>query len=245
VALAKKTVDDFRAQNKAELDKDLAPGLAALMADRALVESMLAVFPHQPVASVHVEAWSSLKYLGNVLGRETGQHSKDPLTRLTLRYEFQGGDAVRVNVVLAPHDGRLRVNKLNLVPLVGAEIAHNSLSAHWDSVNERPVFVLIALGVVGFIVWTAVNCLRTPGLRFKWLWFLVIILLNAVQVTMDWTTAKVYVLPLIVRFPPFWIHQPSAYDPAMIWFLLPIGAIAFRTWLMMGGTPIPPPRQFG
>jgi hypothetical protein len=243
VSLAKKTVDDVRAQNTKGLAKDLAPGLVRLMADKALMEKMRAIFPQHPVAAVHVEGWWQTGDLGNILGRDTGK-SGTTTTRLTLRYDFEGGDAVRVNLLLAPHDGALLVDQLNLVPLPAGLIAENALSAHWREWGGRQAFVVLALAVLGFILATAVKCLRTPGLRFKWLWF-VAIWLSAVQVTMDWTSEKVFVQPLTLKFPPLWLNQPSPYDPAMLWFLLPLGAIVFRTWLKLRGAPAPGPRTFG
>jgi hypothetical protein len=244
VSLAKKTVDDFRAQNSKGFVADLAPGLVTQMADKVLMAKMRAIFPQHRVAAVHVEGWWQTRYAGNVLGRDTGEKPGETVTRLTLRYEFEGGDAVRVNLLLASHDGALQVNQLNLVPLPAALIAENALTAHWTEGGGRQAFAVLALAVLVFILATAVKCLRTPGLRFKWLWFIVI-WLSAIQVTMDWTSEKVFVKFLVLKFPPLWIDQPSPYDPAMVWFLLPLGAIVFRTWLKLHDEPAPAPRTFG
>jgi hypothetical protein len=247
VTLAKKTVSDFRAQNMVELDKDAAPGLAKALKDRAVVQPILALFPDKPAIAEHVVYWSGVTDLGKIGDLMSGRHKdvvSNTVTVLSLRYEYQGGNAVRVNLTLARNFGRLYVFKMNVVALPYSLVAANAFGAHWDSVNGRHLFLLIALGVLVFIVATAIACLRTPELRFKWLWFIAI-WASAVQLSLNWTRGHVFVSPLIVRFPPVWAIQESPYQPMIIWFLLPVGAIVFRIWKRIRGDYVVRPRGFG
>jgi hypothetical protein len=244
VALVEKTVDDVRAQKTAELAKDLAPGLLKLLGDQDMVHRMQAVFPRHPITAVHVETWQKTTYMGNVLGRDTGKRAGDTATYLVLRYEFEGGDAVLVTSLAAPRDGVLRLNRFSVEALPAALIAHNAPTAHWTEFGGRHVFLGIALIAVLFMITSSVKCVRMPDLRYKWLWF-ILIWVSAIQFTLNWTTEKVYVLPLTIKFPPVWAQQTSPYDPMMIWFLVPLGAIIFRSWMKIRGEQGPQPKSFG
>ncbi len=242
VALAKKTVEDLRAQNRVELSKDAEPQLAAILNEPATLQRVLSQFPRTDVVGEYVESWQTTKDLGNIFARPADSKMA-PLDRttLSLRSEFAGGDAVRTQFTLAPVSGRLRVYGINVALLPASLVKQNALMNLHTLGNV--IFLLLAVGVLVFIATTAIACLRTPGLRFKWLWFIAI-WISAGQITMNWTTGQVYLYLLTIRVLPVWINQASPYDPAFIWFLLPVGAIVFRGWHKRFGPPPEKPRRF-
>lgn len=240
VTLGKKTVGDLRARNVIELRKDGTAGFARSLSDPAIEEAFRMLLPGQPIVGVHVESWT--KQVSNIFARQPGQDALAGATQLFLRYEFAGGEAVRMHFTFVPVSGHLRVVSMNLTPLPAVLRTENAASAHWMGLPQL-VFLAIGLLLAGFVISTAISCLRTPGLRFKWLWFIVI-WIGGIQISMRLTDAKIFLKIPMLNFPPTWIDQLSPYDPAWAWFMLPLGALAFRGWRKRWGPVEPSVRTF-
>ncbi len=230
VALAEKTVSDFRAQDTASLERDFAPGRAQVVTDNPMVRSFLRYFPKEQVTAVHIVAWHNVSRVGNVenLARWWNANiASNTITYVTLRYEFRGGDALLVSLTMASDFGRLRVYGMDAVPLPRSLIQANAFDAPGKS--GQYLFLLIILFDVAFVIVSLVACWQTPQLRLKWLW-LFVTLSGTGEFWLNWTTGDVRLAPLVLKLIPFGAAQASPYQPLSIWFVLPTGAIAF--WIM-------------
>jgi hypothetical protein len=93
--------------------------------------------------------------------------------------------------------------------------------------GTQAIMLILALAIIGFTIFTLYRCLSTPGIRWKWLWF-IFITAGVCSLRFNWTTQ-------MVQFVPFDIHWGAAglfqllLQPATIYLNAPVGALVF--WL--------------
>lgn len=103
------------------------------------------------------------------------------------------------------------------------------------------------LAVSAFVLTSFVVCLRTRGLRRKWLWA-ILTLVSVTQWSFNWTTGEFGFSPIYVMILGMSAIQVSPYNPWMLTFGLPIGAIIFwlrRSSLAPAEPPAAPPSIAG
>jgi hypothetical protein len=88
------------------------------------------------------------------------------------------------------------------------------------------VFFIVNLVYLGFVIFVFVICLRTRGLKRKWLWAFVT-LLGVVQVTFNWTTGDLKVQLLSVGFMISGFIVPMPYIAKILYVYFPLGALLF------------------
>lgn len=159
-----------------------------------------------------------------ILGRHVvDDHGSKEIT-LSLQYEFSNF-WVLANVALREtaagflvdgtyvHQRAEPLENLNDFTFADKELRHYLLFA---------AAILAALFSLAVLIW----CVRMPGLRWKWLWALLIVS-SVGRVTLNWTTGEVSVDALnIVPFgASAW--KETAYAPVMLSVALPLGALIF------------------
>lgn len=88
--------------------------------------------------------------------------------------------------------------------------------------------LVLALVMIGFTTFTLYHCLSAPKLRFKWLWF-IFITAGIGSLRVNWLTLATQVAPIDIHWGAAGIYQ-LLFNPATIYFNVPLGAIVF--WLI-------------
>jgi hypothetical protein len=119
----------------------------------------------------------------------------------------------------------------------GLELASFHVNSQADSLEELQAFsfrdltgakvLVLALGVcaVGLSLYALVKCIRTPGLKRKWLWLL-FILVGMGGFEVNWSTGKWAVALLQAHFLSFSAFA-SQGQPWVVAASLPVGAVVF------------------
>ena len=87
-------------------------------------------------------------------------------------------------------------------------------------------FALAMLVVPLLSLFALVNCVAAPGLRFKWIWAVAIVI-GFCQVTMNWTAGTVAFDPLFAEPFGLWLTRSGLYGPWMVSVGFPVGAVAY------------------
>jgi hypothetical protein len=85
----------------------------------------------------------------------------------------------------------------------------------------------VVLAVIAFGLITLYRCLATPGVRFKWLWF-IFITAGIFSLRFNWLTQLVGFAPIQIQWGPAGIYQ-GLFEPATLYINAPVGAMAW--WL--------------
>lgn len=208
---------DFRTIESKVSDSVRGPEL------RENLEKVAASFPPEQPKSVVI------------LGRHVVDDHGTQEIALSLQYEF-ANFWVLANVALhqAPdgfvvdgtyvHQREEPLENLNGFTLADKDLRHYALLA---------TAILVTL----FSLLVLIQCLRTPGLRWKWLWAFVIVA-SVGRATLNWTTGEVSIdaMNAVLFGASAW--KESAYAPVMLSVAMPLGAILFSVlhgWLPVGG----------
>ncbi len=151
---------------------------------------------------------------------------QDGVESLTLSFQSQVGEmVVLASVNLQPVGDSYLVNGVHVKSLPKTLEEINAFTFSGKSVLHY-LFFLMMIAIPAFIVFVLVLCLRTPGLKFKWLWF-VFIAFSIGSVTINWTGGGVALFPL-----SFYLLGASfaRLGEAGPWFIsvgVPVGAVLF------------------
>jgi hypothetical protein len=164
-------------------------------------------------------------------------HGRDgSTTGITLECEFEP-QAIPIN-------GRTEVSGTWLIAQVviqtkggvktiaGLHVSPSSRS--FEEINEftladkgisQYVGLCLAIGAAAFSLYAFVLCIRARMGKEKWLW-LILILIGAFRLNVNWTTGEWSFSPLTVQVPPV-ITACSLYGACVLQIMVPLGAIAF------------------
>ena len=148
--------------------------------------------------------------------------SGSELIRRTLIYQVLGtrGDLL-VELQLLEEFGEHYIDALRVQPITPAMRAQLGF---WRNLGPGQLLALICmLASVAFMVWTAVQVVRTP-MRRRWLWALVAFV-GVTKVTMNWTTGVVVYQFLTVQLLGAALSKPATLSPWWIGFTFPAGAL--------------------
>ena len=97
-----------------------------------------------------------------------------------------------------------------------------------DAIQYLWLLVTVLVGFVSLV--TLYVCALTPSLKWKWLW-LAAIAIGVVEFSINWTTGDWAIAPISIHIPVAGATTMSPYAPWILYFTLPIGAIAF--WIVI------------
>ncbi|MFL6621963.1 MAG: hypothetical protein ACJ8NR_05035 [Sulfurifustis sp.] len=179
---------------------------------RANLEKVAASFPPERPKNVVV------------IGRHIVEDHGSREIALSLQYEFSNF-WVLANVALHEtaegflvdgtyvHQRPEPLENLNDVTLADKNVRHYALLA---------AAILVAL----FSLLMLIQCLRMPGLSWKWLWAFVIVT-SVGRVTLNWTTGELSFDPLNALLFGASAWRETAYAPVMLSVAMPLGALLF------------------
>ena len=139
-------------------------------------------------------------------------------------------------------DGKRQIVTLRAQPLERSLQETNEFS-FLHARGRHFLFLGAVMLIPLFILTTLLVCIKTKLPRRKWMW-IVLILVGAVQFSINWTTGEVEFAPLSILFFGASGMAASPYSPWIFSFAIPIGAILFwfrRAKLMRSDIPPLPP----
>jgi hypothetical protein len=210
---AKTNFDYLRHHQYDKIEASLDPSITI---NRAGLEDSLA----RMAALIPAEEPVSVKEVGAYRNCET---RKGCSTQVTLEYQFPS-QWVLVQLVTHSQDGHSSITSF----YVRQEAASLEEINRFRLIGEHPlqyVILAAAIGSLALMVYALVLCVRTPKLRSKWLWIL-LILVGVGQVIVNWTTGEVDYHIVYLNIPPGWISR-QLYGPWTVFACVPLGALAF------------------
>jgi hypothetical protein len=209
---AKHFVALFAARDTAAIDKLLTPETRPEMA--SVLGKMIAVYPP--------EKPTSIQYYAYTVRSDTRSGTVYFLSGL---YRFPGDKDLAVEVALKRTGASYLVAGVHFQTLPHAWIAANDFVLEGKPLASY-AFLAAMAAVLATSLIALVQCIRTRGIRRKWLW-VVFILFGFGKLSLNWATGAFVLTPVAIQ-----ILSASAFRSAWIgpWVLsisLPLGAILF------------------
>lgn len=153
-------------------------------------------------------------------------------TRVAIEYTFASGPStapaarwVVATVTLSGEAGAFRLLGLHVEPLSAPLSELNALSLKGKGALHC-VFAALAIASAALCVFAFIRCLRTKGLKRKWLWCL-LTLVGVCSISLSWEQGSVSVQLLYLGFFGAGLSRVGWLGPWTMSIMIPIGAIIF------------------
>ncbi len=181
---------------------------------------------------------TDVKLIGVFRNEFSNGAERSSVTTINYEYNFSG-KWLRAGVVLQRKNNNDYIAGINAIPMSGPLEEINKFTLY----GKKPInyIVLVATCIVPIlIIFALIVCIRTPIPKRKWLW-IVFILFGFVSVTLNWVDSSIHINPFFFNLFGAGFSSGSPYDPVMLWFSFPVGAIVFllkrKKWTPISGTP--------
>jgi hypothetical protein len=210
-SFARSHVELLKQRKFDQIERDLDPSVDDVQGMNTLTE-MASLFPP--------EAAKTSKVVDVGFAFKEGAAT----TFLSLEYEFPDRWLL-AKIAIKKRGGKSSISSLFVTPLPDGLENTNAFTFNGKGVSQY-LALLLASGVLVFSFSAFFICLKTIGLRRKWLWCL-FILVGFGKVTLNWTTGEWMLYPLAVNLPCAGITAIPAYGPWVVSIFAPIGAFMF------------------
>ena len=210
-AFARETLDLALRRDAAALTARLTPDVAAA----ATPATMSGIFGEIPAGQPSPP---------ELIGYESFRSAAVTRAQFTYEYRFPGAWLLGL-VVVDTTTGSPRVAGLHLRRMPDSLSRINAFTLRGRSVGH---FAMIAAGAaaVGLTIHALAACLRTRGLRRKWLWML-FIGVGMGRLMLNWTTGDVRGQALWIQVLGVAVTRSGLYGPWIVSVSLPLGALVF------------------
>jgi hypothetical protein len=210
VSSAKSNFDLLRNHQFEQVEAALDPSLSDPHIDSTL-RNMAALIPNQNPESVAAK-W---------VHASCSAHTCD--TTVLLEYKYPG-ERLAVNEVIRLEEGDSSVMGFHIQPIPESVMEANRFTLSGKGTSQYTILAL-AIFLPLYSLYALVLCLRTKGLRRKWLWA-IFILIGLGRVSVLWTTGLLWFYFFSIQLlSSSAIAQP--YCPWVVSVSLPLGAILF------------------
>lgn len=144
-------------------------------------------------------------------------------TNLTFEYQFPQ-KWLLINVATQKKNGVATIIGFHVTPIADSLENINKFTLAGKSGFQYFVLVL-AIVVPLLTLYVAVRCIRTKGVKMKWLW-VIFILFGVCKLTVNWITGQWSIMPISIQIPCTTAGH-ELYGPWMIAVSFPLGAILF------------------
>ncbi len=176
------------------------------------LDAMAAMFPDTPQNDHLV-----------VVGDRTFRAGNERTSDLTLEYHL-GSKWLLANVVAQEFGGRRIITGFHITPIDDSLENLNRLTLRGKTELEYDTLIVAVISVL-VSLYVFILCLRTRGLKRKWLW-LIVTLVGIIGFGVNWTTGEYAFMPLMFRLPPAGASA-TLYGPWTVFVTVPVGAITF------------------
>lgn len=172
-----------------------------------------------------VAAWSTQSFLGNSDPENAFGQPYGMKAHLTLRYIRPNGDAIYAKFALVKRQGAYYVAGIGWWGRSAREISENSFNTSTKPAKQT-LLLFTGMALLVFLLVSTGSCLLTRDLAHKPAW-LALIWVGVVQLSLNWSTGELSLLPFAVSLPPVWFEQQNMWEPLIVQMLLPVGAIYY------------------
>jgi len=184
-------------------------------------------------APIHLEpvAWNYVRTAGTTSGSSASRTAN-----VAIEYTYPGPKWVVASASLSGEPGQFRIMSFNVEPLAAPLSELNAFTLKGKSAAHY-LFVLLPTIACIISVYAFVRCLRTKGLKRKWLWSL-FTLVGFGAFSMNWTSGAIFVNVLHANFLSAAYMRSGWLGPWVITFSIPVGALVFL-WKHRITAPLP------
>lgn len=140
-------------------------------------------------------------------------------------YTFADGRWILATAQLTGEPNAFRILQFNVVPLSAPLAQIHAFTFVGKSVRHL-FFFLAAIMAPLVSLWGLVRCVRTKGLRRKWLW-VIFVATGFISFTINWTSGAVHINPLAFNLFSAAFIRHGWLGPWMLTFCIPVGALIF------------------
>lgn len=170
---------------------------------------------------------------GAPLGREPVQWNfqkkfngeGERIANVAIQYAYPSSQWILVSATLSGEPDKLRLAGFHVQPLPASLADVNAFTLQGKSLVHY-VFLLMAPVSLGIALFAFVVCLRTKGLKRKWLWAL-FTLMTVSSFTLNWTTGETDVQMLRVFLLGWGVTRFGWLAPWVVTVPIPLGALVF------------------
>ncbi len=146
-------------------------------------------------------------------------------TSVAIEYTYPGPKWVIFSANLSGEPDNLRILSFNIERIAAPLSEQNDFTLSGKSVVHY-LFLLFTAAAFTISIYAFIRCLRTKGLKRKWLWSF-FTLVGFVAFSMNWTTGAVFVNFLRFDFFSAACMRDGWLGPWTITFSIPLGALLF------------------
>jgi len=218
-------VDRLSARDFPSIESQLDPKLVEPDI-RAALERTATALPSASVQSVQPVAWF------------VGTSSNGPRSAtVAAQYAYPDSKWFVVSAQLTGDPASFQILRFNIEPLPASmEEIHAFTFSGKGPVHYA--FVVLALAACAVSLYAFVRCLRTKGIRRKWLWC-IFTLLGFCAFTLNWTSGAVSINPLSFNVFSAGLMRPGWLGPWGLTFCIPLGALVFLWKHRNGSSAVP------
>lgn len=198
---------------------------------RQALERLAAAVPVGAPVKFEPVAWNFVK---NISAASSGVSSRT--ANIAIEYTFPDSKWMVASATLSGEPGGFRILAFNVEPLPAPLAELNAFTFKGKNVSHY-VFLLLTLCAFGISAYAFVRCIRTPGIRRKWLWA-IFTLIGLVAFTINWSSGAISVDALRFNLLSAGFVRAGWLGPWGITFCIPVGALVFL-WRFRKPTPIP------
>lgn len=213
------TVDRLVESDHAAIEASMDPRVQ--QADiRQAVDRLRALVPVGAPTHAEPVAWNFVKTASSESG---GGSSR--LANVAIEYTYLGPKWVVASASLSGEPGSFRIVSFNIEPIPAPLSEMNAFTLKGKGAVHY-LFVLLPLVACAVSVYAFVRCLRTKGLKRKWLWAL-FTLVGFAAFSMNWSTGAVSVNALYFSLFSAACARQGWLGPWAVTFSIPVGALIF------------------
>jgi hypothetical protein len=207
-AFARAYLERLAARDYDSAEKAIAPAVRRMPGIR---DSLIATARHVPLAPLDTV---------HLIGAQRVRTQS--VTRTLLTYEAHGKTGwAGVRIQIAEDSGVRVVEGVHAEPLSHSLSESYAFSAGWSLGGA--LFLIVALVIVGFVLWTVASVLRS-GMPWRWLWA-ALALVGVGAVAFNWTTRAMTLQLLSVQLLSVGLMKSGIAAPWMVILSVPLGAV--------------------
>ena len=215
----KGTVDKLVAHDYQSIESQMDDKVHQSDARQAL-ERLASMVPPGTPTKFEPVAWNFVK---KISAADSGSGSRT--ANVAIEYSFSDSKWLVASATLSGEPGAFRILAFNLEPLPAPLAELNAFTFKGKSVLHY-VFLLLTVSAFGVSAFAFVRCIRTLGIKRKWLWA-TFTLLGLVAFTLNWSNGAVSVDVLHFNLLSVGYARTGWLGPWGITFCIPLEALIF------------------
>jgi hypothetical protein len=211
------TVDKLARQDYAAIESALDPRINQPNVHAALLQLHMLLPKEAPDKTLPVD-WRFFK-------QETSDGHSERTASVAMEYQYPSAKWIAASAVLSGEPGNFRIVSFN-IEVLPASLADLNAFGFAGKGPVHYVFLVLTIGTALLSLYAFVRCLRTKGLRRKWLWAIVT-LVTVCGFGIDWSSGETGFQLLRLNLLGWGAGRAGWLGPWMISFPIPVGALVF------------------